>query len=237
MLIKSRRAECTNVVPHYLIDMTDIEVENFLNYQPLNLDDENIHHGFNQWSGAAFLESHVAAPVHANNSDDIEHIYIGLHKCIDQVVAKITVRTPPRLHQIREQNRKLIDKLTTLESAITEDATAIALSSGSRTCPTASALNLARVRSGGKRRRVSQSTGPQTASASIQDTPSVSPFLYQRRIHIACCLRLIYSQLIRGLDAEVPRLVGLKEILSSLRSCCKLATRTLEHKSQSLPHT
>ncbi|KAK3166774.1 hypothetical protein OEA41_009899 [Lepraria neglecta] len=152
--------------------MTDIEFDNFLDldYRPLSYHDEEIHHAFDQCSGAAFLESYASC------FDDIEHIYTGLHKSVDQVVAQISVRRPPRLDQVREQNRRLIDKLTTLESAITGDATAVhvVLGSGSRVCPSASAPDVDRVRSGSKRRRVSQSngTGPGTASASIPNTPN-----------------------------------------------------------------
>ncbi|OCK75373.1 hypothetical protein K432DRAFT_308682 [Lepidopterella palustris CBS 459.81] len=153
-----------------------MEFNNFLDYQPLSDHNEDIHHVLDQWSRAAFLESHVATPIHANCLDDIEHIYAGLHKCVDQVVAKISVRTPPRLDQIREQNRKLIDKLTTVECTITGDTTAVILGSGSPVRPSAPAPDLARVRSGCKRRRVSQSTGPGTESASIPNTRSVSPF-------------------------------------------------------------
>ncbi|KAF2690138.1 hypothetical protein K458DRAFT_399516 [Lentithecium fluviatile CBS 122367] len=151
------------------MDMTDIESDNFLINQPLNYNDD-IHHDFDQWSGVAILESHTAArpaPVNSTCSDDIEHIYTELHKCVDQAVAKISVHTPPQLDQIREQNRKLIDKLTTLESKITWDATAVVLGSGSRVCQSASAPDLDPVCSGRKKRRVSQSTGPKNGSALV----------------------------------------------------------------------
>lgn len=164
--------------------MTDIEFDNFLDLdsRPLSYHDQEIHHAFDQCSGAAFLESH------ANRFDDFEHIYTGLHKSVDQLLAQISVRTPLRLDQIREQNRRLIDKLTALESVITGDATAVhvVLGSGSRVCPSASAPDVDRVRSGSKRRRVSQSngTGPGTASASIPNTPNVSPFPCQKCVHM-----------------------------------------------------
>jgi hypothetical protein len=188
---------------HYPIDMTDIEHVNFLDYQPLTYHDEDIHHDFDQWSGAVFLESQAAAPIHTNYLDDIEHIYTGLHKCVDQVVAKISVRTPPRLDQIREQNRKLIDKLTTLECAITGDATAVVIGSGSPVCPPASASDLNRVRSGGKRKRVSQSVHSGTASPSVPNTPSVSPLPCQKCVHIASYPRPMYSRSRRRLHLEV----------------------------------
>ncbi|GIJ99634.1 hypothetical protein Aspvir_003635 [Aspergillus viridinutans] len=138
--------------------MADIEFNNFLNDPPFSYHDEDIHRAFDQWCGVTFLESPAAtsaAPIYANNgSDDIEHIYTVLHKGVDQVAAKLSAHTPPRLDQIKEQNRMLIDKLTSLESAITRDTTAVALG------PSASAPDMDRERSGAKKRRVSQSTGP-----------------------------------------------------------------------------
>lgn len=162
------------VSAYYLTIMTDIEFDDFLNYQPLSYYDDDIHQGFDLWSGETFLESHAAArpvPFHAKSLDDIEHIYTELHKGVDQVISKISVRTPPRLDQIKEQNRKLIDKLTTLESAITGDATAVVLGSGSPVCP---------------------STGAETASASIPNTPSVSPFPCRKCVDIASHPRPVY---------------------------------------------
>lgn len=99
--------------------MTDIEFDNFLNlgYQPLSYHNEDVHQAFNQYS--------VASESHVNYFDDIEHIYTGLHKSVDQMVAQTSVRTPPRLDQIREQNRRRIDKLITLEASITDDATTV----------------------------------------------------------------------------------------------------------------
>lgn len=150
--------------------MADIEFDEFLDYQPLGYRDEDIPHGFDQWSEAAFLESHAAVPIYGNQClEDIEHIYTGLHKCVEQVVAQISVRTSPRLDQIREQIRKLLEKLTTLESAITRDAAgAVVRSVGPCACPPASAPS---------RRRVTQSkcTGyPKTGSVSTPSTQSVS---------------------------------------------------------------
>lgn len=165
--------------------MTDIPFDNLFDYQPLSYHDENIYLGFDQWPGAAFPESHAAAPIYANCLDDIEHMYIGLHKCVDHMVAKLSVRTPPRLDQIREQNRKLIDKLTTLESAITGDNATVTSGSGSPLGPSASAPRMDRVRNAGKRRRASQSAIPASTSASMPITPRVSPPRYQNYVDIA----------------------------------------------------
>lgn len=158
------------------LDMTEMEFDDYLNYQSLSYYDQAIHQGFDQWSGIAFVESHAAAPpatTYTNGLDDIEHTYTELHKSVDQVVEKLSVHTPPRLDQIREQNRKLIDKLTTLEGAMT-DARVVVLGSGSHVSPSASEPELDQVPSAGKRRRVSQYTTPRAASSSIPNTPSVS---------------------------------------------------------------
>lgn len=48
----------------------------------------------------------------------IENLYTELHKQVDQVVAALSERSPVWLGQIREQNSRLIDKLTSLENAI-----------------------------------------------------------------------------------------------------------------------
>ena len=172
--IRCQRSKCTNIAPHYryLIDMTDIDFDNFLDldYRPLSYHAEETHQAFGQWPGAAFLEPH------ANCSDDLEHIYTGLHKSVDQVVAQIAVRSTLRLDRIQEQNRRLIDKLTTLESAITGNAAAAIGSESPDVEP---------VRSASKRRRVSQpsGTGSETTNASIPNTPNVSPFPSQKCVH------------------------------------------------------
>lgn len=138
--------------------MTDIEFDNFLDYQSLGYQDEDIQQGYDQWPGTSFLESYAAAPIDASSWDDIEHIYTGLHKSVDQVVAQISARTPPRLDQIREQNRKLIDKLKTLDSTITGDPRDVVPDSESRAYSSASTSDSNLVSSGGKRRRVSHAT-------------------------------------------------------------------------------
>ncbi|KAI0387435.1 hypothetical protein F5Y04DRAFT_286582 [Hypomontagnella monticulosa] len=145
---------------------------NFLDYQSSDYQGDDIHYVLNQWPGTAYPESYAAAPVHATPSDDIEDIYVGLHKCVDQVVQKISVHAPPRLDQIREQNRKLIDKLTNLECTITTDVTGVTFgtetsaSPGSTGSPPTPVSGSVPVRGGcKKRRRVSRSTA-ETASTS-----------------------------------------------------------------------
>ncbi|KAL8727822.1 MAG: hypothetical protein Q9166_005814 [cf. Caloplaca sp. 2 TL-2023] len=142
--------------------MTDIEFNNFLD---LN---EEFYNAFDRYSRPAFLESH------ANCFDDIEHIYTSLHNFVDQVIAQISVCTPPRLDRVREQNRRLIGRLTTLESAITGNATAVpvALDPGSPICAPVPAPDVDQVRKGSKKGRGSQSktTEPESASAPIPNT-------------------------------------------------------------------
>ncbi|KAL4864220.1 hypothetical protein BDV12DRAFT_201325 [Aspergillus spectabilis] len=141
--------------------MTDVGFDNFLNDQPLSYHDEGNPCGLNQWSGGAFLEPPAATrtgPIFASGLDDIEHIYTVLHKGVDQVVAELSARMPPRLDQIREQNRKLIDKLTTLDNAITDDPSDLVLASSPYLDPSQSAPEMERTRRACKKRRVSQST-------------------------------------------------------------------------------
>ncbi|KAL8781975.1 MAG: hypothetical protein Q9213_005759 [Squamulea squamosa] len=139
--------------------MTDIEFNNFFD---LN---EELYNAFDLCSRPAFLGSH------ANCFDDIEHIYTGLHNFVDQVIEQISVCTPPRLDRVREQNRRLIGRLTTLESAITGNATVapVALDPGSPICAPVPAPDVDQVRKGSNKRRVSQSksTGPESAIAPI----------------------------------------------------------------------
>jgi hypothetical protein len=96
--------------------------------QPLNLlHDDTIYYDYDHWFGEAASEPYYAsyATTAVSNTgsespdspDDIENIYTGLHRCVDEVVATISIRAPPRLDQIKEQNRRVMDKLKTLESA------------------------------------------------------------------------------------------------------------------------
>ena len=161
--------------------MTDMQYDNIFLNQALNNHNDGVHYDFDQLSDLAFLESHAVAwpiPVHSASSDDIEHIYIELHKWVDQAVAKISVHTPPQLDQIREQNRKLIDKLTTRESKITGDATAVVFGPKSRVSSATSTSDFGGVRNSIKKRRVSQKTRPNPQRASVS---SVSPFNFNAK--------------------------------------------------------
>ncbi|KAL2018246.1 hypothetical protein VTK56DRAFT_1153 [Thermocarpiscus australiensis] len=231
--------------------MADIVFDDFrvFGHPPLSCHDRNIYSGdFDQWSGTTFPESHATAPIDADCLDnDIELLYTGLHKCVDQVVAAISVRTPPpRLDRIREQNRKVIDKLRTLESVISGDAEAVVFDSGSPAYASASASASAsdtdRVRSGrGKRRRVSLPTN---------NIPSVSPISQTRNVTLPTKHTHEGSHAHSGLDPEAttsrssPRapevrvpglyLVGSKETLSWPRSCCRLGPKKPERAWPSL---
>ncbi|KAK6079332.1 hypothetical protein SCUP515_03992 [Seiridium cupressi] len=148
-----------------LINMTSIEDDNALGFQPASYYDGNIHQGLDYWPMSAFPELPTISPSYDRCSDDIERLYTELHNCIDQVAAKLSGRTPSRLGQIKEQNRKVVDKLKVLESAIT-------LNSGSCVIPSTWAPGLDPRRDGGKKkRRVSQPTRPKSTNASIPHTP------------------------------------------------------------------
>lgn len=118
--------------------MSDIMLDQFrgvLDNQPLvqqHLHEEAIYYDLNLLPVGAAPESYATAVTNTSTTspnwpqDDIENIYTGLHRCVDQVVATISVRGSPRLDQIKEQNRKVMDKLRTLESAITGNTAAAA---------------------------------------------------------------------------------------------------------------
>ncbi|KAH6635856.1 hypothetical protein F5144DRAFT_487778 [Chaetomium tenue] len=121
----------------WLVAMSDMMLDQFrgvLGNQPLNQQhphEEAIYYDLNLLSGGEASEPYATAVTTTSTTfpdwpDDIENIYTGLHRCVDQVVATISVRGPPRLDQIKEQNRKVIDKLRTLESAITGNTAAAA---------------------------------------------------------------------------------------------------------------
>ena len=177
--------------------MADAEFDNLfdVNFLPWGYNDQEIYQAFDGESSTA-----VSLQSYAHSSDDIEYIYTNLHRSVDQVVAQISVCTPPRLDQIREQNRGLIQKLTTLESAITTDTTAVEhITLGSEspdTDPSASsASGVARRSSGSKRRRVSQPSrtrSPRITDPSSPDTPIVSTIRGLRICQLAL-LRRIYS--------------------------------------------
>ncbi|KAK9260104.1 hypothetical protein V1519DRAFT_449727 [Lipomyces tetrasporus] len=110
--------------------MTDTGFENFFPAQLLGYHNDDIQYSSDLWTGVTFVESRPSAqptPVHAECWDDIEHIYTELHKSVDRVISKIPLYTPLRLDQVREQNRKLIAKLKSLDSAITRDTTPAAV--------------------------------------------------------------------------------------------------------------
>ena len=214
------------------MDGVDIEFESFLDldYQTLTFPNENITRTLDHCSGAAILES---VP---NHKDDIEHIYTSLHKSVDQVLAQISVRTPAQLDQVREQNRRLIDKLTTLEGPITGDPTATSFAPN---LPSTIFLSAS-----------TNTSGSGNAPALSPNRPKVSP--YPRRIMHAYRVasrdsRPVDSQLPRKLDTKVINLnispattevvpvVAFKAIPSLPRSCCKLALWKPEHKSQDSP--
>jgi hypothetical protein len=154
--------------------MSDIMLNQFrgvLDHQPLNheqhLHEEAIYYDLNLLSGGAASEPYATAVTTTSTSphwpDGIENIYTELHRCVDQVVATISVRAPPRLDQIKEQNRKVMDKLRTLESAITGNtaAAAAAVVSTPRSPP---AHDPDRARTNpDKRRRVSLPKSPNPA--------------------------------------------------------------------------
>lgn len=172
------KAVYTETAACFLIDMTDSEL---LGYHQLSYHDQSIFYGFDAWSETPIQSSSVAAPTQANSSDDIENIYTGLHKSVDKVVAQISTRTPPRLDQIREQNRRLIDKLTTIQSAITKITTTGGSVKGSRRRSLAPTPDREPGRS--KRRCVSQCTGLGTVDTSMRDTLNVSLFLMAAHVH------------------------------------------------------
>lgn len=115
---------------------------------------------FDQLPGMAFVGAHVvdwSPSVHPAIPDNIEHIYSELHKWVDEAVAKVSVHKPPQLERILEQNRRLIDKLTTLESTITGGETAVDVGTEIRMSPaTVIPSNVSRARSGVTKRRASQ---------------------------------------------------------------------------------
>ncbi len=154
--------------------MTDGESNNALELQLWSYHDENSYDVFDDWLGLSPLVAPSPARMTSNSSDDIEDIYTGLHRSVDQVVAQISIRTPARLDQIREQNRKLIDKLTTLESAITRDSAAPTSAVESDSGSPKSVSDHGEVRS--KRRRVSQATGPRAIDILVPNPSNVSVF-------------------------------------------------------------
>lgn len=163
----------------YWLIMTDIDLENFLDYQTWGYHDFHNSQDLNQLSGTIFLNPHTAsrlvpAPV-ISGPDDIELTYTELHKRVDQVYETVSIGTPPRLDRIREQNRQLIDKLTALESLITGDTTPH-VSSADVSLPALphQALGSSRQSGGGGGRRVSHSIGVGTPSASTPETSIVS---------------------------------------------------------------
>ncbi|KAL5360629.1 hypothetical protein BJX96DRAFT_175480 [Aspergillus floccosus] len=145
--------------------MTDIEFDNFLNYRPASYYGENLSRSFDQWPGTPFFGPEAVTRtdyVPATGLNDIEHIYTILHRGVDQVAAALSARISPHLDQIREQNRKLIDKLMTLDRAITpitEDPSPEAFDARPLADPCPSGSELDQVRRAGKKRRVSQPIG------------------------------------------------------------------------------
>ncbi|KAI1110475.1 hypothetical protein F5Y14DRAFT_428890 [Nemania sp. NC0429] len=135
-------------------------VEDFFNSDPLP-----------DWSGVFSLEQDTTNHLPRANLDDIEHTYKELHQSVDEVVAKIMGQTPPQLDQIRQQNRKLIEKLLTLEVAIT-GAPAAGL-------PVNCELHNHEDR-GGKRRRVSFPTSIRSSARS-----GVDSYLDSQREHVS----------------------------------------------------
>ena len=110
--------------------MTDTDLEDFLSAQPLGYHNDDIQYNSDLWEGVTLVESQPSAqhtPVHAECWDDIEHVYTELHKSIDWVISKIPLYAPPRLDQVKEQNRKLIAKLKSLDGVITRDTTPAAV--------------------------------------------------------------------------------------------------------------
>ena len=110
--------------------MTDTGFENFFPAQPLGYHNDDIRYSSDLWTVVTFVESRPSAqptPVYAECWDDIEHIYTELHKSVDRVISKIPLYTPLQLDQVREQNRKLIAKLKSLDGAVTSDTTPAAV--------------------------------------------------------------------------------------------------------------
>jgi hypothetical protein len=109
--------------------MTDAAFENFFPAQLLEYQNDGIQYSSDLWAGVPpFVGSRLSAQptsVHAEWSDDIEHIYTELHQSVDRVISKIPLYTAVRLDQLREQNRKLIAKLKSLDSAFTTPATVV----------------------------------------------------------------------------------------------------------------
>ncbi|EPE28834.1 hypothetical protein GLAREA_09955 [Glarea lozoyensis ATCC 20868] len=152
--------------------MTDENPNNAFELSLWSYHDENSYDLFDEWLGLAPLVSPPPSPMTANSSDDIESIYTGLHRSVDKVVAQMSIRTPAQLDQIREQNRKLIKKLITLESVITRDSAAPTGAAESHSRSTTSISVDDRVRR--KRRRVLPATDPETVDISVTCTPNVA---------------------------------------------------------------
>ncbi|KAI1846153.1 hypothetical protein JX265_010531 [Neoarthrinium moseri] len=146
--------------------MTTLEYPDFLDDQSLTYYDEDVLHDFDAWSHSPHFE--VSNNLICDNYlDDIKHTYRELHKCVDQVVAKFSSRKPMCLDEIRDHNRKVIEKLTTLENTIlesahTEDAIPVIPGSASHLypSPTASDLTPPGGRRRHKRRRATSSSCP-----------------------------------------------------------------------------
>ena len=97
---------------------TDTGFENLFPTQPLDYPDNHTRCSSNLWTHTAFLEP---TPVHAECWDGIEQAYTELHKSVDWVMSQIPLYQPLRRNQVREQNRKLIAKLESLDGEITRE--------------------------------------------------------------------------------------------------------------------
>ena len=149
----------------------------FEHNQSWSYQNESGYDVFGEWLDLAPLVSSQSPPMTADSSDDIENIYTKLHRSLDQVVAQISVSTPARLDRIREQNRKLIEKLTTLDNVITRES-AVPMSTAESHSPSPTlASDQGVVRRKGP--RVLRAKGPQVVDVPVLNTSSVSDTPYQ----------------------------------------------------------
>ncbi|KAJ5720909.1 uncharacterized protein N7483_008843 [Penicillium malachiteum] len=119
--------------------MADIEVEDLFNYPPLSYTRNYIDGAFGQLPDMASLESQAsvetATMMYLKSHNDIEELYTGLHRGVEQVAARLSAHTPPQLDHIREHNRQLIGKIRSLDRAITENVASVRSGSSSRSSP------------------------------------------------------------------------------------------------------
>ncbi|KAF2230778.1 hypothetical protein EV356DRAFT_579786 [Viridothelium virens] len=108
----------------------DTGSEDFFPAPPMGFHNKDDQYSPNIWTGKTLIESQPSAQpisMHTDCGGNNEHIYTELHKPIDWVISEVPLYTPLRLDEVREQNRKLIAKLKSLNGAITRDTTPTAV--------------------------------------------------------------------------------------------------------------